>query len=476
MIAHAAKYPALDHDLGSILAQYFWNRRWKNYANEDFEGYNLLDVHRTAQAWDKVNAEVQAAYPKCNFYYRQAVHLDLDVARRMRETGILTSAENRQELLEACTREKTAAADKFYTLCPGVDLGQDGNTGAIRKLFFEVLKVKPLEYTDGGAPSLNGFFLRWCKLNSTKQIASIASALLAYKEPAKLISTYLKGKFLDEDGTIHANWASSWRTINGRWASRKPNLQNIPPRLRSMFVARPGKVLVEFDYAQIELWFQALFSQDNEMLDWHDQGVDIHTENAKKLVGWKESDAPEVRKKKRDGMKNGAYGLFYNFSKDITAVMAAFWRKGIEMKKSEIEALRDIWFNGRPKLYHGQRWLVNEAQRNGYSESFGGRRFYFYGGEVDKNQALNLPISSSVGDLMNDSITKVSAAIDWNETTILAQIHDSLLMETTQEALPKTKQVVMDIMQQTVQIRGRSLKFMVDAKSGLNWSKLEKLK
>ena len=152
--------------------------------------------------------------------------------------------------------------------------------------------------------------------------------------------------------------------------------------------------------------------------------------------------------------------------------MAAFWRKGVEMKKTEIEALRKIWFGGRPKLRQGQLWLVNQAEKNGYSESFRGRRFYFYGGEIDKNQALNLPISSSVGDLMNDSIAKVSAEIDWNETKILAQVHDSILMETTQDALPSVAKMVKEVMEQKVQIRGREIIFKTDAKIGVNWGEM----
>ena len=67
-------------------------------------------------------------------------------------------------------------------------------------------------------------------------------------------------------------------TATGRLSSTEPNLQNIPTRtelgsqLRRMFVAAPGKVLVDADYSQIELRLLAHISGDQHMIEAFQRG------------------------------------------------------------------------------------------------------------------------------------------------------------------------------------------------------------
>lgn len=490
MIAHASAFPQLDHDLGNIYAQYFWNERWKNFAEDNFELYNRCDVYRTANVWPRVKESVHIAYPACDRLYRQAVHLDLDIARHMREVGILTDSAERDRLRVECTNAKDAARKAFESLCPGVSLGSAGDTGAVKNLFFKTLRVQelrnqgaPIAFTDGGELALRGDLLRWLKASApTPGVRKISHALLEYKKLAKILSTYLNGKWVDEDGTTHPNIASAWRTVTGRWAFRRPNLQNIPKlemsspyaadhiNVRRMYRARPGKVLVEADYKQIELWFQALYSADREMLKWHDEGVDIHTVNAERMFG--KSDDKAVAKNKRNAAKNAAYGLFYNYYDDVSAVLAAFWKKNIEYSKAEVERIRNEWFRIRPAFKQGQRSLVAVAEANGFAESWDGRREYYYGGEVDKNQAINFPIQASVGDMVNKAVERVDRTIDWDTTCLLAQVHDSLIIETIPEQVQWVCGMLKEVMEQTVEIRGHKLLFGIDCKVGDNMGEM----
>ena len=93
-----------------------------------------------------------------------------------------------------------------------------------------------------------------------------------YTMLTKLKSTYADGllKVISPDGRIHTSFQMTV-TATGRLSSTEPNLQNIPVRkelgseIRKMFVAPPGKVLVDADYSQIELRLLAHISGDAAM-------------------------------------------------------------------------------------------------------------------------------------------------------------------------------------------------------------------
>ncbi len=94
--------------------------------------------------------------------------------------------------------------------------------------------------------------------------------VLQYRAYQKLNSTYVEGllKVIGEDGRIHSTFNQT-EARTGRLSSDNPNLQNIPirtelgSRLRGYFVAKPGCVLVDADYSQIELRLLAHITGDD---------------------------------------------------------------------------------------------------------------------------------------------------------------------------------------------------------------------
>ena len=146
----------------------------------------------------------------------------------------------------------------------------------------------------------------------------IVDEVLEYRMLTKLKSTYADGllKVISEDGRIHTSFQMTV-TDTGRLSSREPNLQNIPIRkklgaqIRSMFVATPGKVLVDADYSQIELRLLAHISDDKTMQAAFLSGEDFHAVTASQVF---DTPLAEVTPTLRSRAKAVNFGIVYGIS------------------------------------------------------------------------------------------------------------------------------------------------------------------
>ncbi|MCR4935018.1 MAG: DNA polymerase I, partial [Oscillospiraceae bacterium] len=146
----------------------------------------------------------------------------------------------------------------------------------------------------------------------------IVDQIMDYRMLTKLKSTYAEGllKGIEADGRIRTSFMMTV-TDTGRLSSREPNLQNIPIRrefggqIRRMFIAAPGKVLVDADYSQIELRLLAHISGDENMIAAFRSGEDIHAVTASQVFG---VPLPEVTKTQRSHAKAVNFGIVYGIS------------------------------------------------------------------------------------------------------------------------------------------------------------------
>ena len=139
----------------------------------------------------------------------------------------------------------------------------------LKYLFFDILKEEPLSHTDGGAPQVDDEFLKSIK---TKYVW--VKDLQDLNKLEKIKGTYIEGILERQiDGHIYASLLQ-FGTTSGRYASRNPNLQNLPrPKeddsglselvlkytnaIRAGFVAPKGYKFVDADYSALEprcLW------------------------------------------------------------------------------------------------------------------------------------------------------------------------------------------------------------------------------
>ncbi len=137
-------------------------------------------------------------------------------------------------------------------------------------------------------------------------------------------------KVIGADGRIHTCFQNTV-TATGRLSSAEPNLQNIPVRtelgaqLRKMFVAGPGKVLVDADYSQIELRLLAHMAEDEHMIGAFRTGEDIHTITASQVFG---VEPDQVTGEMRRRAKAVNFGIVYGISPSpCPRTSGCRWRK-----------------------------------------------------------------------------------------------------------------------------------------------------
>lgn len=170
-------------------------------------------------------------------------------------------------------------------------------------LLFDVLgigKGQKLKTTKGG----DRLATDKKQLEMLKRDNPIIAEILEYRQIAKLKGTYTdklpriarlhkRGADCSVCGLDHAadslrvhTQILGTRAATGRYASKNPNLQNIPSRsdngrkVRAGFIASPGTVLVQRDFSQIELRVTADVSGDEVMIQVYADDGDIHMTTA----------------------------------------------------------------------------------------------------------------------------------------------------------------------------------------------------
>ena len=115
----------------------------------------------------------------------------------------------------------------------------------------------------------------------------IIAELLNYREKNKLLSTYIDAlpELIQEASErLHANFNQNG-TKTGRFSSNGPNLQNIPPESRGMFVAPSGHYIINADFSAQEVRIIASLSKEDVLLKAFADGMDAYASLASEFFG-----------------------------------------------------------------------------------------------------------------------------------------------------------------------------------------------
>ncbi len=308
----------------------------------------------------------------------------------------------------------------------------------------------------------------------------IVDLLLDYREVSKLKSTYVDAlpPLVDaRTGRIHPEFLQAV-AVTGRLSSQHPNIQNIPIRTETGRVIRrafvPGKGysrLLVADYSQIELRVMAHLSGDEGLLAAFTSHEDIHAQTA--AMVW---DLPldAVDNTLRSRIKGMTYGLAYGLS-------AYGLSQQLGIPPDEARELMEAYFARFPKVKGYLDSVVEQARREGWTQTMWGRRRYLPDLRSDNRQrrdmaermALNAPIQGTAADIIKQAMIEVDAAMRERDmaSQMLVQVHDELICETA----PGEEDALRDLLvEQMSAVADLTVPLEVDTASGVSWYDAEK--
>ena len=388
------------------------------------------------------------------------------VLARMEQAGFLVDRKALYDFGESLTSSIEQLQQSIWALA-----GEPFNIQSPKQLgsvLFERLMLP------AGKKTKTGWSTNAAVLDKLRGKHPIVEQILDYRTLTKLKSTYADGllKEISADGRIHTNFQMTV-TATGRLSSTEPNLQNIPVRrelgaqIRRMFVASPGKVLVDADYSQIELRLLAHIANDETMIAAFRSGEDIHAVTASQVFG---VPLAEVTPLQRSHAKAVNFGIVYGISAFSLA-------QDIGVFQSEAKAYMDSYF----AKYHGVREymtrVVEQAKADGYVTTLFGRRrdlpelksSNFNLRSFGERVALNMPIQGTAADIIKAAMVRVDARMraEHLQARLLLQVHDELIVECPAEEAETVRAILTEEMEHVVDYR---VPLLVDAKIGASWA------
>jgi DNA polymerase I-like protein with 3'-5' exonuclease and polymerase domains len=452
------------------------NAFWKDLQQDGFEKTYRLTVD---------------LFPAIIYMQTRGIRVDKDALETTKTEILSAAAERQEELNRLCGRPLNVNSPRDCA-----------------KYFYVELGLPPF-YNDKGEVTVDDMALQRLA-KGTKRRPGLRQAKLVQeiRSLRKLYGTYLNIEF-DPDGRMRCAYnprgtrfgrLSSSRTIFGTGT----NTQNLPPEFKRFLVADEGKVLWEVDKRQAEWVVVAYLTGDSNMIKVVESGLDAHLYTASlmfnapmellaeeaKLIG--NSTDPEYIRTQREEHprlaeiasrlprtmsarqcgKRSNHGLNYDEGYVKFAMIN-------EMDQTEAKRIWSLYHTTYPGLRLWYESVKRQLQKDRTLTNCFGRKVRFldaWGPDLWKSAYAMLP-QSTVVDSLNIGMAKIYAD-SWltkdNDLEILAQVHDSLLLQIPRSVYesPRFKEVkdrVFEYVSPTIEYNSRQFKIATDMKVGLNW-------
>lgn len=438
-----------------------------------------------------MKVDLEFPVPSGKLQFEQYMRLS-KVATQMQQSGWRVDLQAVKKHHEKAQTRKTRLGAIFTNLACITDIGKDGQTLAVKEYFWDTLGV-PVVSVDRKTkkPKLDAAaLLVYATEYNDERIVQSAASLYGYRKAQKTLA--FCDEYAKSGGRVHPSFNVTG-TKGSRWSCSGPNIQQLPARglkfdfgsgpediavsLKDILIADEGHVLVDADWAALELYLQTYIAGAQKLMKCIDTGRDLHLYNAQVMFGPK-MVPDDATKKTHGNLRNvakQAFGFAYNGSDNVTQVWKQMKQKIPELTEAMCKKLRERYFTHHVEFPRWQQRTKTSIDRLGYIDTpLMGRRLYLPSSMRGYNQALNSQCQITGGDLANRAIIELAGQLDPTKGEhIRAQVHDSFVVQCRPESVDRVAKSLVRAMTEPVEIYGQMAKFVAEPGVGSNWGAMK---
>lgn len=417
-----------------------------------YEQYTADMAAVTAQGMDKLYRDIEL--PLLHTLYA------------MECEGFLVDRAELEKLGAQYNAQISALREEIYKLC-GVEPFNLNSTQQLGSVLFDHLGLPAKKKTQ------RGYSTDADTLQELAPLHPVIDKILLYRQITKLNSTYIDGllRLTGRDGRVHS-WFDQTIAATGRISSSEPNLQNIPVRtamgreIRRAFIAKPGHVLVDADYSQIELRLLAHLSGDEAMCDAFNRSQDIHTRTAAEVYG---VSIDEVTPQMRSSAKAVNFGIVYGISDFGLAA-------NLHISRREAGEFIERYFARYGAVRKFMDACVAQGKAEGYSVTMYGRRRplpelqspNYNRRQFGERAAMNTPVQGAAADIIKIAMNAVHQRLrkEGLQAKLILQVHDELIVECPAAEEAAVIALLIDCMEGAAKL---SVPLVADVHAGHSW-------
>ena len=455
--------PAFD----ARLAGYVLDSSRKKYTLSDLTADGGYDAHPASALFDLARAQkAQLEEAGMTRLYQE---IELPLTRTlydMEREGFLVDREELKRLGTSYAERIADLTEKIHAYA-GYPVNIN-STKQLGELLFEKLGLS------AGRKTSRGYSTDAETLENLYEAHPIVPLILEHRKYQKLNGTYIEGLMNKHgaDGRIHTSFDQT-TAATGRISSVDPNLQNIPVRselgreIRKAFVARPGWMLVDADYSQIELRVLAHMSDDPVMIDAFLKDQDIHRRTAAEVYG---VPLDQVTGAMRSAAKAVNFGIVYGISDFGLA-------RNIGGSRKQAAEFIERYLSRYAGIKRFMDTSVAQGKLQGYVTTLFGRRRYLpeiaspnynirsFGERI----AMNSPIQGTAADIIKLAMVEAHRALTSEKlkAKLVLQVHDELIVESPPEEIERASVLLKSAMEGVASL---SVPLKVDLCVGRDWN------
>ncbi|MDC3413939.1 DNA polymerase [Terrihalobacillus insolitus] len=194
--------------------------------------------------------------------------------------------------------------------------------------------------------------------------------LLDYRKATKLLSSFIDKLpvLVKSTGRVYGQFVQN-ATATGRFASKEPNLQQLPPKARTIFKAPIGYVIIGSDFSQIEPRVLAHITGDEDLRKPYKEGYDLYSTLAARTFKLPIEECGDGSKW-RKMMKTGLLAVMYGTSMFTLS-------KQLEISVEEAEQFIEDFYEAYPKVGEWIKSIHEYVKEHEYVETLYGRKRRF---------------------------------------------------------------------------------------------------